>query len=83
MRQLHQDAAFRHRALQGLQRGRDRRHWREESVLRALRDFHERTGRWPRQEDMNTVNGLPSYGTVRRAFGSLPHAVSLAGSQPG
>jgi hypothetical protein len=69
-RRHREDAAYHRSALRGLARGRAQRAWTDEAVLRAVREFRDRTDRWPGQHDFRSANGLPGLGTVWRRYGS-------------
>jgi hypothetical protein len=54
-----------------------RREWTRDKFVDAYCEFHDRHGRWPRQRDLGSA-GLPSYRTVRRAFGNMAAAQDAA-----
>jgi DNA-directed RNA polymerase specialized sigma24 family protein len=48
-----------------------RRRWNRDSVLDALIEFRERTGRWPRHADIkDRSSGLPTYKSMECRFGT-------------
>lgn len=69
-RRRHEDPAYHRAALRGLEAGRARRAWTDQAILQAVRDFRDRTGRWPAQRDFRRSNSLPGLGTVARRSGS-------------
>lgn len=68
--QRHEDPAYHRAALKGLAAGRARRAWTDVAIMQAVRDYHNRTGRWPGQRDFRNANLLPGLGTVTRRYGS-------------
>ncbi|MGH2372755.1 MAG: homing endonuclease associated repeat-containing protein [bacterium] len=79
-RRLHNDPSYHRAALRGLAAGRRQRLWSDKAILTAIRDFHERAGRWPSQHDFRSANALPGVGTVQRRYGSHVRAVRRAQS---
>lgn len=69
-RRRHEDPVYHRAAVRGLAAGRARRAWTDEAILQAVRDFRDRTGRWPTQRDFRNANSLPGLGTVARRYGS-------------
>jgi hypothetical protein len=51
------------------------RFWNEESATEAFKAFEQRTGTPPGAADLATDPELPSFGTVKKLFGSLDAAV--------
>ena len=50
--------------------------WTKESAFKALTKWVKENGRMFVQRDLGTVNGLPSYNTIKKLFGSFPNAQS-------
>jgi hypothetical protein len=68
-RHLSQD--FHLSALSALAKGRVSRQWTNAEILKVIRMFTRQHGQPPRQSDFRSSNGLPSYSTVWRRFGSI------------
>lgn len=78
-RNLHKtNPTYHQSALRGLDKGRRQGRWPADAILAAIGGFRARAGRWPGQQDFRVANELPSYGTVRRRFGSAVLAAQLA-----
>lgn len=73
-----EDPAFHGSALEGLNKGRERRAWSTASILAAIDRFERHHGRWPAQKDFPSDNGLPGYATLWRIFGGVRTAAKFA-----
>lgn len=67
----HLNQHFHQSALSALERGRVSREWSKDEIVRAISMFTKEHGQAPRQSDFRSSNGLPSYSTVWRKFGSI------------
>jgi hypothetical protein len=57
--------------------------WSVERIVEAIKAYHTETGEWPLSLDLCGANGLPTYATVERYFGTLAEARRQAGMPGG
>lgn len=60
----------------------DKTYWTRDRIAQAIRDFHDREGRLPKQTEMKGRDGLPWFTQVYRQFDSIDDAVLHAGLTP-
>jgi len=58
--------------------------WTSDEVISSFRKFKGRHGRLPNTVDLNSVNGmdLPSFGAIKRIFGSMAEVRGACGAAP-